>query len=398
MLRAYLVKLLSLFNNSMGINAVFVSCTDGYPNHFNAGNTKCQMVARGLINQGDKVLFINKIYGPNNNRNEGVDAYGIHYVSFGNKGTKSLSFLSNLKKLFMAIRDAFNENENNHLFVGCGNFFVYMPAIIAAKLKGYRISYIFEEWMMAMDFPLIYKVNAFLMSYVIGYFCDSILPISEYLKSRSLKFHKPILKLPICADFTNIRYPEKKISNYLLYCASASYVSALDYIIESFSMSCKTHNNIQLRLILSGSDDDLALIRSKIHNKHLETNCIIETKLDYDKLLFYYSNAIALLIPLNPRKITDIARFSQKISEYLSSKRPVISSDVGEISYYFTNYENMLISQSYTVESYSELITYAIENQEICNKIGQAGYELGASLFDYKIIGRDLHSFLNGIS
>lgn len=378
----------------MKINAVFFCCTDGYPSHFNAGNTKCGLVAKGLVELGHNVLFINKIYGPYNNKEKGVDENGVSYVSFGACGSRLKTLYHNLVSSFSLIKSQYQKEQSNHLVIGCGNFFVLLPALIYARLLGYRVDYILEEWMIGMDFKGLYKVNAWLMSHIIGYGCSAILPISEFLKCKAQVFRKPLFKLPICADFDisankNI-LPEK----YLLYCAHAAYVDALFFVIDSYNLFAKEHPNTRLRLILGGSDEDVKIAVDKIKELSLEQKCDIRRKLPYNELMSFYASAQALLIPLFPDKITDVARFSQKISEYLSSRRPVISTPVGEIPVYFSNKENMYIAKNTDVESYSELMSYAIEHPGESTMIGQKGYELGKANFDYRILSQNLSEFM----
>ena len=52
-----------------------------------------------------------------------------------------------------------------------------------------------------------------------------------------------------------------------------------------------------------------------------------------------YKNATAHLIPLS-NSIQDTARFPNKISEYLASAKPIITTDVGEIKHYFKDMDN----------------------------------------------------------
>ena len=76
----------------------------------------------------------------------------------------------------------------------------------------------------------------------------------------------------------------------------------------------------------------------------IEDFVIFIQQIPYVELIEIYESSLGLLIPLDPNSLADIARFSQKIAEYLSSSRPVITNNVGEIPYYFTDRKDIIIS------------------------------------------------------
>jgi glycosyltransferase involved in cell wall biosynthesis len=96
-----------------------------------------------------------------------------------------------------------------------------------------------------------------------------------------------------------------------------------------------------------------------------------------------------LLLPLR-NTIQDKARFPFKISEYLASGRPIITSDVGVISEYFIDNENALICIPDDIDSFVEKLNYVIFNSYAANEIGNKGYLLGKNYFNKDCYNSDL--------
>ena len=78
---------------------------------------------------------------------------------------------------------------------------------------------------------------------------------------------------------------------------------------------------------------------------------------------------MGLLIPLDPNSLADIARFSQKIAEYVSTSRPIITSNVGEIPYYFKDKENAIICE-YSAKSYADAMLLLQNDGTLANVLG----------------------------
>jgi len=82
------------------------------------------------------------------------------------------------------------------------------------------------------------------------------------------------------------------------------------------------------------------------------TNAIIlYNNIPYATLISLYKSADLLIIPLR-NNIQDVARFPHKVSEYTASKRPLISSKIGELKHYFVNKESALLAVEYSVNMY----------------------------------------------
>ncbi len=225
------------------------------------------------------------------------------------------------------------------------------------------------------------------------------LPISDRLMHHyKLKSpSKPCLKLPILCDFEKFNKPKSTVEKpYFLYCGSIRYREVFNFIIESYK-TLKIDESTKLYMIVSGgTKEETARLEDEINNVFSTQPIKLFTNIPYEKLVYLYTNAIALLIPLRPT-IQDTSRFPHKIGEYLASGNPIITTAVGEIMNYFDDGKTALVAEKYDVVSFAEKMKYVIDNPEMSIEIGLKGKELGLREFDYKAHGKRMLSFLNSL-
>jgi glycosyltransferase involved in cell wall biosynthesis len=106
-----------------------------------------------------------------------------------------------------------------------------------------------------------------------------------------------------------------------------------------------------------------------------------------------YQNCLALLIPLRPT-LQDIARFPHKIGEYTASKRPIISTNIGEVSIFFKDGENAFLSESFEVNNYSKKMQEVIDFPSKREVVAEQSFLTGIKDFNYKTNSERLYEFL----
>lgn len=221
------------------------------------------------------------------------------------------------------------------------------------------------------------------------------MPISEFIIKKIAHFKKPFIKIPIIAEYNQINLEKNHNNKYFLYCVYVVYKRTIIPIIDAYNeFQQENKSNIQLILVLSGDIKQIAEIQKYINGIGQTTNIIIKTAIPFKELIKLYTNALALIIPLDPKNSQDEARFSQKIAEYLSSGSPIISNNVGEIKHYFTDKENIILSE-YSSKGFASTFRWISKNQDEARQIGINGFNLGKQEFDYRKISQQLHKFLH---
>ncbi len=375
---------------------VVILLTDGYPNKFSANNSKAEFIMRGLKLHGDKVTIVDRLYGNASTDKviKGVSDCGIDYIQMPQKGNIYLSALKNLSRLHKILKEL-KSDDGNVLIISEIFLPLYILQFFVAKMLRYKRFYIYQEWSVSTPHSnKLALIEDFISTYTKGYFVNGMLPISHFLQKKGLRFNKPQCILPIMADYN------REVSNHgelthFTFCANVSYLLRNQLIIDAFREVSKANDKFKLVLVLSGSSSDMETIEHQLKQNN-DNNIVIETKVPQKHLFDIYDSSVALIVPLDPQSIADEARFSQKIAEYASSKRPIITSRVGEIPYYFKSGES-IVTADYSIKGYANAMRSMIDNPQLATTIGQKGYEVGVENFSIEVVGKQTHNFLRQI-
>jgi glycosyltransferase involved in cell wall biosynthesis len=220
------------------------------------------------------------------------------------------------------------------------------------------------------------------------------LPISTFLAARVKERApgKPFLKIPILSDTTE-PWPTKNnlpIPSFL-YCGSGTYLELIRFILDSFTLVANTATFIDL--VVSGDPKEMEAFDELIVNHPLKDQIRTYSNLSYAHLCQLYVDATALLIPLRA-SIQDQARFPHKIGEYLASGNPVITTNYGEIPFYFEDLETALVAKEYSPSSFAEKMIYVLDHPEQATQIGLRGKKFAGVEFAYEKHGLALLSFI----
>ena len=185
---------------------------------------------------------------------------------------------------------------------------------------------------------------------------------------------------------------------YFLFCGDAGYKETIFFIIDAYeALHDATGTNSYLYLVINGKPENVSEVKDYINNNSKKVQIKFFSKLPERELFQKYKNAIALLIPLRPT-FQDIARFPHKTGEYLASGNPVISTNYGEVKYYFKDMENMLLAEEYDVNKFTEKMQFVIDNPDVAKQIGIKGKTVASSIFDYKAKAPAIDDFFNKLN
>lgn len=373
------------------MNIVLIT-SEGYPFQFSANNSKTEFIAKGLKENGCKVTIVDNLFGTKGESQslKGVSQSGINYYIFPRKN-KLLTLFINLPKLWSILRKE-KQNKDNFVVIGMVLYPAYILTTFLCAIQGYKRTALFHEWHIGyIQRNIIYKIEAWIKDKTFGYFLNGIFPISHFLFDKGKHFRKPQMILPIMSTYSRDRQPYTNSNNFT-YCGHANYLLRNNLILDAFKIIHKKYPQAKLTLVLFGNKKQMYEVNQLIQHTHTQS-IIIKFQITKEELHKLYDTSLALLIPLDPNSIQDKARFSQKIAEYLDSKRPIITNNVGEIPYYFSNETNAMIVD-YTPESFANAMMQLINNTSLANDIGKEGLKTGMKYFDYKNNGVEMIKFL----
>ncbi len=303
------------------------------------------------------------------------------------------NFIGPINEFFLILKLGIEGKIDIMIFYPKGNFIELVYYRIMSKLFRFSLISHYVEYRSSFKNrkKKWQRFNDVLFDKYFMFFVDGIIPISNFLIThiKESKKNLPMIKIPPLVDFSlyDNFVKNAKTKKYFLYVGSAAYFNAIEKILEAYELI--NNRDYYLILILHGSGIDSVL--NTISNHRKKDLIEIKSNLDYNDLVKCYKNAEALLIPIS-NSIQDKARFPQKISEYLASANPIITTNYGEVRHYFKDNINALVAKDDDPFYLSEKMKYVINNPEISKKIGLNGYHTGLEYFDnnsYKILLKD---------
>jgi glycosyltransferase involved in cell wall biosynthesis len=268
---------------------------------------------------------------------------------------------------------------------------------VLSSLLRFKIILNFVEYNSSMSSRkgLSNKINDYFFDRFAVELSDGILVISEFLISiiKEISPGKPYLKIPMMVDIDRYNGIEKFVSTkYFLFCGAAGYKEIILFNINSFELI--SEDNIFLYLVVNGNPDQLNEIKNYIAKSSKRKMIRLINNLSDRELSEMYKNAIGLLIPLRPT-IQDKARFPHKFGEYLATGNPVVTTNYGEVKYYFKDAVNALVADLYDEKAFAEKMSYIITNPAEVKIIGENGKKVALEYADYKKYGRRIINFIH---
>lgn len=382
----------------MKCNIVFLACTQGYGYAFSACNTKVEFMVKGLTDLGDICYIHNGAEGRTGLREaeyKTIEGIGT-VVDYPAKGSWYISPFRNNGLLIRDLKKWHRDDMHNWVVVEAPYLPYYFLEVRAARKVGYKLAVISHEWLGTFNNSnLLRRWINHRYADVFGYYVDAILPISEYIIERIQKFKKPYLKVPVEADFSEVPSLVKK-EPFFLYCVSAEYLRVIKMVLRGFKKFYPLHMEYKMVLVLAGGKPAIEATYKTIKEMGLSECVDIKQKIPYNELVHLNEIASGLIVPLDPNVEQDKARFSQKIAEYLSSGSPIISNNVGEVKHYFSDRKNIILDE-YSSDGFYNSFSWIADYPNEAITIGQAGYNLGKTTFDYRVCAKQLHDFLSNL-
>ena len=275
---------------------------------------------------------------------------------------------------------------------------------LLSKLMGFKlvIQYVEHRSSIADRDSFYTKLNDKLFDGNCASLCDGVIGISEFLMAeiRKKKPLLPMIKIPAICDFRDFEIIEaaKLDYKYFLYCGTINYTPVIDFVLEFFEKvkEEKLYDGKLMFIIGGNSPKNFASIEEAFKKSKYSSDIILYKNMAYNSIIPLYKSADLLIIPLR-NNIQDIARFPHKVSEYTASKRPLISSKIGELKYYFKDKESALLADEYDIDMYVDAIRQMKVNNLSFDEIGRKGYEVGYNNFHYTSNVDGIKKFFNNL-
>lgn len=232
---------------------------------------------------------------------------------------------------------------------------------------------------------------------------DGILCISTFLidfyKKREFPIHK-LLLVPSTVDPSRF---SADLENplpffYIGYFGNLTFNrDNVDVLIEAFSIIAPKHPNIMLVMGGPGSNGDRENIRKLASDLGLNNRLILLDYLPREEIIKYIFNS-KILVMVRANDVKSQASFPSKLTEYLTTCKPVISVNVGEVSSYLTDGVNAYIVEPGDKQKLAEKIDNVLSDYDSALNVARMGKKLTETVFNYKYQAKRILPFVDSLS
>jgi len=329
---------------------------------------------------------------------------GIKYQNI--KYTSYLSYLFKIRNGKKFISKNYNPNVNNIFYVYGYPSILNIAFIKFSKKVGYKIVFDIVEDITTLKsinpFKAIKRYIAFRLFKRIHKITNTCFAISDILVSKiktSIPKLSGVYKLPACVDFTRLPEPKQSIKQNdpleIFYGGSFGSKDGLKFLLEA--TKALVNNNINIKLVLTGKGNktDFESFFNTVEKlklkKHIDYKGFVSTK-EYLKLLSH--SDICCITRINSPFAN--AGFPFKLGEFLASGKPVIATNIGEISSYLNN-TNAILIEPENSESLVDSLIKLLNSSELRKELGQAGQETAYKYFDAEKVSQELYKTLQNL-
>ena len=342
----------------------------------------------------NRYISANRFVGSSNNLEEGIEYLDIVKPRHTNGALSQLLYLwSVLIEPFFLIR--LNRRKHIDIFHLYSDRYVdFLFYHILSRLFGAKLVYQYVEYNSCLPSNRFFQRLNYKWTDSKGpKYWDGVIAISSFLETQATTVNPKLtaIRIPPLCDFelfeTIGNAPSLIQGAYFLYCGSIKYTEAIDLITSSYRNSrCK--QDYKMVMVLAGGKEAV----SKYANENPDIE--VRTDLSYDSLVCYYKNASFLLIPLQD-SVRDIARFPNKVCEYIASKGIMISTKIGDINNMFVDGQSAILASSFDTDSFTKVFDSIEDKKYDEEKIRENAYEVGKKQFDITSYITPLQDFFN---
>lgn len=219
--------------------------------------------------------------------------------------------------------------------------------------------------------------------------------LEEYFKNYGISSDKLLL----INNFVDFKRFEKKKSDenkpYIFFAGCLKEEKdGLFTLLSVFKNIIEKYND--LKLIVAGYGDNNVIngFENYIKKNSLQNKVINLGEISSEEIPSLISGAKLLVLP-RPKTLQSEFGFPTKLLEYIASKKPVICSNVGNISEFFKDESDILFYQPGEINMLEEKINFVLQNYDKALIIAQKGYDLAQKSFNYFIETKKVIEFFH---
>jgi glycosyltransferase involved in cell wall biosynthesis len=204
-----------------------------------------------------------------------------------------------------------------------------------------------------------------------------------------------ILVQPNLTDFEYWESEKSEIKYTLGYSGTPSIKDGLLDLFSSIRLL--QVKNISVTLLVIGDSNfgksRIPALKEECNKLEIAGKVFFIGLVDSLKVKQYLSECKILCIT-RPSITQTKAGFPTKLGEYYAAKKPILATDFGDLSRYFSDGLDIVMAECGNPESIAEKIAWMLQNNEELEVISRRGYEKAKQLLDFKSSIKRIINFL----
>ena len=366
---------------------------------------------RGLKELGNKVtVYVNRptdLYDkPTPNGKVCGSIEGVQYIYPGTRRYSKYKLLRGLGKFyypFVTCKQIYKSHRDSKIdFLLMSNDFLDFLFLYTtfARIIGVRPVFVSDEYPQPIRRylkPEIPKIKKWAYSLILRH-VDSMVFMTKNLNLYYNSFlRKPFHILPSIVDtsrFENLISTLPNDRKYLCYMGNMELAKDnVDNIICAFKLISSQFPDIDLRMWGKPADVDRQIIESCIKDNDLEDRCFLMGYCPYEEVPNILSNAY-VLVSSQPNTKRAQGGFPTKLAEYMCTGKPVLLTDVGEISSFVHHREHVFLAKVEDVNDYALKLKELLDNYNESIYMAKRAKEYVLKNYSYLSVSEQLFNFL----
>ena len=223
--------------------------------------------------------------------------------------------------------------------------------------------------------------------------CSGVVAITNLIAQKYCSRHIPVQVVPAINDFSFNNSQEGTESNFvsgnstlkIIYSGFCKFGDGLEYMFEAIERV--KIKGVPIELIIIGSDGKTGA--SLNFSNYCKNNSVLKNIVEFRGRIpedIYFKTLCSADILILPRRFceTNLAAFPTRLPEFLTTGRPVITTNVPDVPDYIENNIHAKIVTANNSASIEQAIMELWSNPQLRDTIGHSGKLRGEKVFDYK--------------
>lgn len=224
--------------------------------------------------------------------------------------------------------------------------------------------------------------------------------VSSFLEKKIARLGngQPVLRIPLIARIAEFQGRLEKGRDSsgipsIAYVGSLIPDEGLEMLLEAMQILVRQSPSVKCVLVGGGNNPGYERqLREFVTKNGLSNHVEFAGHVAHEDLVALLARQSVLALP-RPNTMISRAGFPGKLGEYLASKRPVVSTNFGDISFYFQHDVNAFIVDDFSPGAFARGLWEMISDKERALRIGRAGFQLGLERFDASSVSHSVESY-----